>query len=262
MITKSSLFKKSKSLKNFFSNPSGGWAYHKKAWAYKNSLWRPFQEALSQELTQWINTQKANTKAKTEDPPHLVIVGPSGGYNLKTNWLKGFKKITLFDIDPLAEFFFKKNHPGLNIEFVCEDYFSSLSHKPNVNPASANDTPVLFSNVLGQIPLHKKKTQKPIQLPTNYFSYHDYYSVSGLRPKDSQAIQEDLTKKILEGEKLSPKIFLEALEKHSPKNQTVTDHETHLIFGKSDPKAYLLWPLTPHNLHLVEVRTAWAATSK
>jgi hypothetical protein len=166
--------------------PSGGLAYHWLA-ARSRLRWRPFRIAVEQALTDW-------------NPPgeELILLGPSGGYTLPTAWLRRFKKIHAYDTDPLAPFFFRRRHGHCHAEFLRRDLFwrdgkisgDAFAELLAKRPAAA----VLFSNLLGQLPLEGSLgdaewreflTALATALTGRaYASYHDLYTLEPLPLKD------------------------------------------------------------------------------
>ncbi len=157
---------------------SGGLRYHWRAWRQRRQ-WEAFRREIEKWLEEW-----------NVDSDELILIGPSGGYTLSTAWLKKFKRIYAFDADPLAPLFFKRQHPGVNVQFERRDLFwdenrfsaQSLQELLKAHPNAA----VLMSNVLGQLLL-----EHPVSEPAwEYFltelrgrldrkcwaSYHDLYT--------------------------------------------------------------------------------------
>lgn len=164
-----------------FFRPSGGVLYHLRAWR-SQSAWQPFREQIKAWLEAW-------------SPPtnELILVGPSAGYTLPTDWLKNFDQITAYDLDPLAPALFRLQHPKIKITFQRQDMFwrrGQLSLDPlkaalRIHPKAA----VLFVNVLGQVLVERKAQESDWQEflaglrrelgSRSWASYHDRYSSSG-----------------------------------------------------------------------------------
>lgn len=123
--------------------PSGGLLYHWRARRHTR-LWEPFRREIEQWLSSWNIPKK-----------ELVLVGPSAGYTLPRGWLEGFAQITAYDQDPLAPFFFKRQHPQANVTFKQQNLFwrnAKLSLIPLKEVLERHPgSPILFSNVLGQV---------------------------------------------------------------------------------------------------------------
>lgn len=158
--------------------PSGGLLYHLRAWRERRN-WRGFAQDLERWLADW-------------NPPraHLMLVGPSAGYTLPTNWLRDFARITAYDLDPLAPKLFARNHPGVNVSFHRADAFGrgrALSLVPLREALFEHpDATVLFSNVLGQLLLEKKASEtewltflgdlRKLLADRAWASYHDLFT--------------------------------------------------------------------------------------
>jgi hypothetical protein len=157
-------------------NPTGGLIYHLRARRYRNSLWLPFRQQLSGFLDDWQPSER-----------ELLILGPSGGYTLPTDFLERFKKIYLFDPDRLAPMFFAKNHPGLNVEWSRENLIfdgKQFSAKKLGSWLREKKVAVLFSNILGQLPLLGDvegmqawwHDLQPALATHSWLTYHDLFS--------------------------------------------------------------------------------------
>lgn len=206
---------------------SGGLSYHIKAYLYQKN-WQPLKNALSSFLESWSAKHKK-----------LTVIGPSGGYTLNTNLLNKYEQVNCYDIDPLAYYFFKKNHKQ-TISWHKQDFFSA---PPNKN------SNLLFSNLLGQItasiiPDDLNSHYKSLKERLNnscWASYHDVYSWDTEdqktnkinTPQNGQCLDEYL-KQILKPE------------------SEVIDHKTQILSSWADQSCYFLWPLTPKRMHLIE----------
>lgn len=196
-------------------HPSGGLLYHWRAWRYGKG-W----EGYIREIEDWLG-------AWPQRDDELILVGPSGGYSLSSTWLKRYRQIAAFDLDPLASFFFRRRHPGIHIEFHRQDVFwkngtlsvmelsNILDHHPKAD--------VLFSNVLGQLLVEKKTNEEEwYRFLTrirerlngrNWASYHDRFSQAGMER---------------------------------------VDHLTGGDWSKGLPRRQFEWPLTPQSQHWIE----------
>jgi hypothetical protein len=72
-------------------HPSGGLVYHWRAWRWRRTPWAPFHDQVRRWLTDW-----------RPEAGQLVLVGPSGGYALSSQFLERFRKITVLEPDDLA----------------------------------------------------------------------------------------------------------------------------------------------------------------
>ncbi len=124
--------------------PSGGLYYHGKALLNRHR-WRPFQDEVRSFLEGWPCPKDKN----------LILIGPSAGYTLPSEWLKKFDKVWAFDLDPLAEVLFRWRHKHPNVEFHRVNLFwrdGKLSLTPLNEILLLKPTAnLLFCNVLGQV---------------------------------------------------------------------------------------------------------------
>jgi hypothetical protein len=162
--------------------PSGGLRYHLRA-RLRRSLWQDFQRQIAEWLEAW-------------NPPRssLILIGPSGGYTLPQRFLASFGKITAYDLDPLAPWLFRQRHPHANVQFVSRDMFwqqkqLSLEALQQVLAVDSKSS-VIFSNILGQLPLENFVSESEWQeflsglrdqLNSRWWaSYHDLLSIEPL----------------------------------------------------------------------------------
>ncbi len=158
-------------------SPSGGLVYHARALRDAKVRWRPFREAIGAWLEAWA-------------PPcdRLLIVGPSGGYSLRTDWLARFRGIVAIDFDPLAQRIFQRRHRGCRVDrWIVEDVFPLGSQGLDLSPLRRrldeySNHAVLFSNVLGQIATSAARDDRletglaelrPLLKGRTWASYHD-----------------------------------------------------------------------------------------
>jgi hypothetical protein len=197
--------------------PSGGLVYHWRAGRYADSLWTPFRDELAELLRQW-----------PADKRNLWILGASGGYTLTSTWLDEFDAIHVVDTDPLAGFFFRRRHWQLRgkIDVHPLNILTAGTVPWELNPevfAARLTGSILFSNVLGQLPLEHPTQEDAFRsflvslraqlASSSWASYHDVISAEGL---------------------------------------TQWDHLTDGTWTDGLPKARLDWRLTPRRSHLVE----------
>ncbi len=158
--------------------PSGGLVYHWRALT-SGRRWRTFRRDVAQWLDIW--------NCPTEE---LILIGPSGGHTLPTAWLRRFRKIEAFDLDPLARFFFQLRHRHPSIRFHGKDMFwrdERLSLAPLAEILREHPrASILFCNVLGQVLLEHTaeesdwyqflKELRQLLSGRSWASYHDMYS--------------------------------------------------------------------------------------
>ncbi len=122
-------------------HPSGGLVYHWRAWRWRRRLWAPFHDQVRRWLTDWRPGEK-----------HLVLVGPSGGYALSSQFLERFPRITVLEPDALARRILARRFPEHRFEWrdgpglVEAGGFGRLV---DTHP----DAAFLFCNLLGQTPV-------------------------------------------------------------------------------------------------------------
>lgn len=222
-------------------NPAGGLIYHVRAHRYRDSLWVPFRHQVSNLLEEW------NPHAR-----QLLILGPSGGYTLPTDFLERFDKVWLSDPDPLAPFFFRRSHPDIRTEWIKTNLvFERDRYRSELLTgwlAQHPDTAVLFSNLLGQLPLLNRNLEALqdwwgdilVKLDSrSWFSYHDVFSFPGRIP---------LPARLAAGEVI-PQLMASATGRKSVLD--LIDHGTTELFA--DPVAHLTWQLTPKRTHIIGV---------
>jgi len=225
--------------------PSGGALYHLRALT-RQALWRDFSRQIAEWLDQW--------QTPTEE---LILIGPSGGYTLPTPWLRSFKKITAYDIDPLAPWFFHRQHRLPNVKFIKQDLFwqknkLSLAHLSEIRSRNPHAS-VLFCNVLGQIPLEGEVNEAGWQSYLNHLrgllegwrwaSYHDLFTVDHLPHREHGSVAALY--------KTKPDIS-EAVE---PSHGSTTEVTDHLMLGPWTAgltKTVFPWSLSNTSLHLIE----------
>jgi hypothetical protein len=131
--------------------PSGGLLYHWRARRYAR-LWEPFRQELARWLGEW-----------TPPSHELILIGPSAGYTLPSEWLERFTNVIAYDQDLLASRLFAKNHPDVRIHFHRKNLFwqaGSLSADPMRGVLARHPgSPILFTNVLGQVLLEGRATE-------------------------------------------------------------------------------------------------------
>lgn len=224
--------------------PSGGISYHLTARRYRDRLWRPFLEATGEWLDTW-------------SPPQndLIIFGPSAGWTLPSNFLSRFRTVVAVEPDPAARWLFRKRFqdvPGLSF-LRDSDLLPWLAPRPDrfrnfleSHPAHA----VLFSNLLGQIPLlisHRGTDDSASTHRREFFaalsgrswaSYHDLLSAHG-RPQSTEIFSFSRT---LSVDELAARVF------HS--GSEVVDHDT-LWLSENRSTSCAVWQIRPHWHHLI-----------
>lgn len=161
--------------------PSGGLYYHLRAWRHRH-LWRPFRSQITDWLSSWSCPRE-----------ELILLGPSAGYSLPDDWLKSFRKIEAFDLDPLSGPLFRRLHPDLPVKFHRVNLFwqdGRLSTAPLQNLLIEHPrATILFCNILGQVLLEGRASEeewtaflrrlREILHPHHWASYHDVHTLEG-----------------------------------------------------------------------------------
>jgi hypothetical protein len=184
------------------THDSGGLGYHFRAALRQHTLWLPFRKRVAHWVQSWA----------TDKSVPLLLVGPSAGHTLPTEYLKTFSKIRAIEPDPLARLILRSRIP--HVEFLNADILShngeTLEEFVKLHLTSKHK--ILFCNVLGQRHLidaenHSEPlfTNRLFQClgPHSFASYHDRLSIdchwSRLRPgavrnNEGRATPEELAK--------------------------------------------------------------------
>lgn len=236
---------------------SGGIFYHYLALRFSRTLWQPFRTDVARWLSSW-------NPASEE----LIIFGSSAGYSLSEPFLNRFKRIIAVEPDPIARVLFRRRFANAKIEFendrdllspIAKDYEGSSS-KLAIEKLAAflkrhPNAAVLFSNVLGQLPLEFPHLSDAIFAKhlvairgalrgREWASYHDLLSTwskpNSLAPFTLPAGPMDLTefsKKHLADVRRSSRL-------------EVTDHQTHSLSAGEETQCSW-WELAPGRFHLI-----------
>ncbi len=220
-------------------NPTGGLVYHLRAKRYRDSLWVPFRNQISQFLDDWTPPEK-----------ELLVLGPSGGYTLTTDFLERFDRVWLMDPDRLAPIFFRKNHSDLrtDVQWSREDLiFEKKRFAPEKlqNWLEDKEVAVVFSNLLGQLPLLSDVDQtrawwtriSPALSNHSWLSYHDVFSFRG---------NAKLPARLPDGP-VVPQLVEWAIQKQKPLE--LIDHGTSELFPNS--LVNWTWNFSPRRTHVV-----------
>ncbi len=125
-------------------NPSGGLRWHWRAWR-QQAAWSPTRQAIAA----WLASCQVQSR-------QLLLLGPSAGWMLPTDWLLRFESITAVDIDPWAARLFALRHgrhlsaAGVRWRYRTQDALATL---PNLLAEHA-EACVFFDNLLGQLRFH------------------------------------------------------------------------------------------------------------
>lgn len=219
------------------ADASGGLRFHLRAWRHARR-WAPFHAAVADWLNAW-------------QPPreHLVLVGPSAGYDLPAGWLDGFASVTALEPDPLARGLLRRRPDATRLRFDSLDCLATADGLARL-AGRFPDAAVLFCNVLGQVaaPAGRRWSALLAQhlATTPWASLHDVVSTACTpRPDAAPAAFPAATP------------LETVLAAFWPGGELpLVDHATFGL-GGSMPHRYALWPLRPGRWHLVE----WAASA-
>jgi len=107
-------------------------------------------------LQRWLHTRELIAAFLAQVRPaqeHLLLIGCSAGWMLPTPWLQRFKRIDVYDIDPLVPFLFGLRHgrhlkkQGVSVHYHRTDAIANLPALLKTHPLAC----LWFDNVLGQV---------------------------------------------------------------------------------------------------------------
>lgn len=250
------LVNSSNSTLNYIFHNSGGLSYHLKAFLYSKKLWTPFKLKIEDWLLNTWNPQSEN----------LVLIGPSAGYQLSVLFLSKFKKITIYEPDPIALFILKKKLKKINAHIVihCESVLFLENSTPTLNGVKKlieqnSGASFLFCNLLGQVSVineHTKEAQwinwsqefMSLFVNKNWASYHDVFS-GPIRPhlaslEGIEILKSSATKKSFLN------VVYSSLGESKPSKIEVFDHKFFHCF-KGMHQEYFLWQIEPKMFHII-----------
>lgn len=216
-------------------NKTGGLFYHYKAFKYKNKYWKKFRNEINKWALSW---------PKKHDS--LLLIGSSASYTLSNEFLNRYSEVHCVDLDKSAPLFFKLSHRDKRYKLTWDtnNYLKNLDLLKAKLQSQKFD--VLFSNILGQLPLSVKDWESNQETFTSqlneilkaehWASYHDLYS-SQVKPDLSNGT--------------SPLRIQNIFKTDNPSNQVI-DHLTKNFFTNSTKKDYFVWQIEPKYYHLIE----------
>jgi|GEM_PF-855129 len=230
---------------------SGGLSYHTTALRFRR-LWAPFLQHVNDWLNSWPTPQS-----------DLIIFGASAGWTLPSHFLARFERVIVVEPDPAARFLLRRRFPKVQ-NWICHDqtdllpwFVSTHSNQLKKFLDKYPDAAVLFSNLLGQIPLIWPRELSPEEWGhcnlvfidalerRNWASYHDLLSASCKMPmRDFEKIEW------LEGENLEQ--LGARLWSGSQKQIVVADHGMSWLKSRE----LALWHLRPKTYHLIGFATS------
>jgi hypothetical protein len=236
-------------------NPAGGFNYHLRARRYGKKLWEPFRWSLGEWLLGWAPPE-----------PHLVLVGPSAGYNLQPFLFERFERVFVLEPDPIARWLFRRRlaraplEPRPRLELIASDHL--VWHPERLAPLleRAGACAVLFSNVIGQLSSLVDPEQHGAAFAAiraavraalpgrSWASFHDRVSgplAPGIETARSDARWSDA--EVLRHAYDTPE---------GPALVELTDHSTEGFFPEALPHTYFRWQFDPVYYHLIEAVAA------
>jgi len=237
--------------------PTGGLRYHFRAWLYRDTVWKPYVDAVGAWLLEWHPPERA-----------LLLVGPSGGYSLPAALLTRFERITGVEPDPVARWIFRRRFSsalrakGASLEWDRGDWFSPDASGFHIDRlarlvARHPDLAVLFCNFLGQMPLLDRRERHTDSLARwfdalpsalgerSFASYHDRFSAP-VRPR---VAYEFRTPNALDDEALGTEVYVSATKRED--RVDIVSHGTARLFPNR-PRAYFSWEIVRGFWHLIE----------
>lgn len=122
-------------------NPTGGLIWHARAWR-SQARWRATTDTMQ---TWWLSESPRSDR--------LVIVGASAGWMISQSWLRQFKEIHTWDIDPWSRWLFGRLH-GQALQAAGITWHHHTADPWDDDRAwqyAGTDTLYWFDNVLGQL---------------------------------------------------------------------------------------------------------------
>ncbi|MET0411119.1 MAG: hypothetical protein ABW217_07470 [Polyangiaceae bacterium] len=233
-------------------NPAGGLRYHWRARKYAKKLWEPFRWALGEWLLGWQPPE-----------PTLVLVGPSGGYNLQPFVFERFERVVVLEPDPIARWVFARRLAKApldrrpKLELIAEDH---LIHDPERLPAlleQQGNAALLFSNVIGQIKVLLDIDAPNTELARVKAAVHRAIagrSWASFHDRVSGSLVPSLEDPIISPQRWSDdEVLSEAYYGSTPsEDPELHDHLTEGFFPAEAPHTYFRWQLDPTSYHLIE----------
>jgi hypothetical protein len=236
------------------AGPTGGLSYHWIARKRVNHAWRPFRAQVRDWLLAW-KSQWPETCSE------LIVFGPSAGWTLPLTDLAKINKLVFVEPDPIARFLLRRRLKYASLEFYSRaDLLPWFSDDLLAFNDFLRDRPkaaVLFSNLLGQVPLlvspsyHASQNQHAQDAflsalkGRTWASYHDIFSTQ--TAKGARLTTNAIPS--FGAHEASTRLSEIAVETFEGAG-TLTDHETSwLSVGRRTE--FALWPLTEKQVHLI-----------
>ena len=209
--------------------------YHYRSLRYGKRLWGSHQVKVASFLNDW------NPKGD-----ELLLFGPSGGYSLPEAFIRKFSKIIAVEPDPVARLVFEKRFQ-VKPEWVKQPV--QFNHRDDLARFAPFTGPVLFCNVLGQIPMKNTSSFRRVLHPflegRSFASYHD--AMSG---HDIEFDCEDAPRKKTGLTQMKSWIYV----KNPSGKFEVTAHLAPDLFDEARGLEYRYWwwKITDRQSHLLE----------
>jgi hypothetical protein len=231
---------------------TGGWQWHWRAWR-SQKRWAP----AAAQISDWLLAQAMPRQ-------QLVLIGPSAGWMLPTEWLTQFEEVHAWDIDPLAAPLFRWRHgqalkrEGTRLYLHTGDGLAQLDEWTRTLPTAF----FWFDNVLGQlrftdpspdaVEMRLKNLQRQLETVA-WGSVHDRMSgrhtPGTLFPTASHS-GAGLAMETPEGQ-----AWLRQMGAISP----WLDHLTEGVLPKGTPVQHTAWPFKPRYAQWLEM--GWTGPS-
>ncbi len=233
-------------------NPSGGLRWHWRAWR-SMALWSP----TTAQIAGWLTSVQPRSKS-------LLLLGPSAGWMLPTEWLLRFESIEAMDIDPVAGWLFGLRHgpalkaAGIRWHYQTGDALAALPRLLTAHPRAC----VLLDNLLGQLRFHAPPWQDPMLFTSlqladikrllqgrEWGSVHDLLSgpTHGLPPEqDFPAARNSVVTHGAEHQ-----VDVAWLAAAKPQGEWL-DHLTDQVFPGGTPVQDMAWAFSPNYWHWLQ----------
>ena len=211
--------------------------YHLRKLRFSLKLWPFHQNKVNAFLKEW---NPSNTD-------EVLLIGPSAGYSLPLDFIQKFKSITAVEPDPVARFLFERRFKVKPKWIKRPLQFNQIK---SLKPFLHFKGPILFCNVLGQVPMKSVAPFKQVLADflkgKTWASYHDAMSGSGIEFDCEDAPRTKATFTQM-------KSWIYVKNAHAG-NVEVTAHLAPDLFdSKSGLKfQYWWWKLTDQESHLIE----------
>ncbi len=238
------------------ANPSGGLLWHWRAWRHQ-ARWAK----TSEQIANWLATLQPCSQ-------HLLLIGASAGWMLPKAWLSQFKTIEIWDLDPLAPWFFQRRHgkalkqAGVVWRYHTGDALNQLSELLRQSPEAL----VFFDNVLGQLRFMQRslspaeqveQTERKLQLIArqlqgrHWASIHDRLSGPVDETSAQRAMFSARHSQVMSDERQQGRSDRAWLNILGAQGEWL-DHLTAKVFPPGHVVKDLAWPFRPRYWHWLQ----------